>query len=197
MKKTTKRDLKLEVIYKTALKVFAEYGYKKSTIGDIAGELDTAKSSLYFYVEDKRDLYNKAVAYGLTFWQNRVREAVSAEKDPSRQFSIMAHKALEYLGEDRHLRMVLMRDPDLFPLHPSNDPYSAINRESQVMLKDILKRGMDKGTFRTLDLDNTSALIFSFYVLIVRQIYMDPEESMSGSMFETGIDLILEGLLAR
>lgn len=196
MKLTVKRELKYEAIYKAALKVFAEYGFKKATIEDIAAELDTAKSSLYFYVKDKRELYDKAVAYGLRLWQNKVRDAVSAEPDIVEQFRIMANKAYEYLAEDRPLQRILMRDPALFPLFASQDPYSDINRDSIAMLKAILQRGIAEGRFRPIDVDGVAQLLFAFYVMLIQKTYMFPEGPLSRIMFKDGVDLVLKGLIA-
>mgnify|MGYP001418012630 CR=1 FL=1 len=197
MKRSAKRELKYESIYKAALKVFAEYGFKKATIEDIAAELDTAKSSLYFYVKDKRELYDKAVAYGLRLWQNKVRDAVAAEPDVVEQFIIMAHKAYEYLADDRRLQRILMRDPGLFPLFASQDPYSDINRDSIAMLKDLLHRGITEGRFRPIDVDGVSRLLFAFYVMLIQKTYMFPEGSLSRIMFKDGVDLVLKGLIAE
>jgi len=196
MKQTGKREVKYEALFQTALKVFAEYGFKKTTIEDIAGELGVGKSSLYFYIKNKRDLYNRAVAFGFNRWQDRVREAVAGETDAARQFNVMAHKALEYLTEDKYLRNILKRDPSLFPLHNSKDPYSEINRASIDMLKSVLHRGVDTGVFRKVDLETTAPLLFSIYVLLIQKVYMIPEGEFSGVVFETGIELILRGLLS-
>ncbi len=197
MKKTNKREIRYESIYRASLKVFAEYGYKKTTIGDIANELGVVKSALYFYVADKKELYNNAVAFGLRLWQDKVRESVASESDPGRKFEVMAHKALEYLSEDRNLRNILMRDPALFPLHPSQDPYTDINRDSLEMLKGIITQGIAEKRFRNVDVNTVAPLIFSFYVMLVQKIYMFPEADFDRRMFEAGIDLVLRGLSIR
>lgn len=193
MKRADKREIKRETIYKAALKVFAEYGFKKTTIEDIAAELGTAKSSLYFYIKDKRELYDKAVAYGFRHWQDKVRDAIAAETDVERQFRVMAHKAYEYLAEDRHFRNILMRDPSLFPLHPSQDPYSDINRDSLALLTSILERGIREGRFRPVNVAAVAPLMFSFYVMLIQRTYMFPDGEHT-LMFEDGIDLVLSGL---
>lgn len=195
MKKDKKRELKYELIYRASLKVFAEYGYKKATIGDIADELGVVKSALYFYVTDKKELYSKAVAFGLRLWQEKVREAVASESDPRRKFVVMAHKALDYLSEERSLRNILMRDPALFPLHPAKDPYTDINRDSLEMLKTIIRQGIAEKRFRKVDVNTVAPLIFSFYVMLIQKIYLFPETDFDRKMFETGIDLALRGLL--
>jgi AcrR family transcriptional regulator len=196
MRRAQKRAIKLETIYHAALKVFAEYGFKKATIEDIAAEIGTAKSSLYFYIKDKRDLYDKAVAYGFMQWQGKVRAAIAAESDAAQQFHVMAHKAYEYLSKDRPLRKILLRDPSLFPIYPSaEDPYTDINRASIELLKQVLKRGIDEGSFRPVDIEAVAPLLFSFYAMLIQKTYMVPETHIAKSMFASGIDLILKGLV--
>ena len=59
----------IETIYKVALSVFAEFGYQKATMEDIAGKLDMTKGNLYLYVKNKKDLYHKTVTHALLGWQ--------------------------------------------------------------------------------------------------------------------------------
>jgi len=53
-------------IYNAALKIFAEFGYKKATMEDIAKELNMTKCNLYLYAENKMDLYENTVRSALT-----------------------------------------------------------------------------------------------------------------------------------
>jgi AcrR family transcriptional regulator len=66
-----KKQKRTEEIYAAALRLFADYGFKKTTMEDVARELDITKGALYIYVEDKKDLYQKTVGWALLKWQNR------------------------------------------------------------------------------------------------------------------------------
>ena len=46
---------KQEAIYEAALRVFARYGFRKTTVEDIARELGMTKGNLYLYARDKRE----------------------------------------------------------------------------------------------------------------------------------------------
>ena len=74
-----------QVIYETALSVFADFGYQKSTMEDIAAKLSMTKGNLYRYAAGKRQLYEKTVAHCLIKWQQKVGEAIAEETDPRRQ----------------------------------------------------------------------------------------------------------------
>ena len=43
------KEKKIQEIFQTALKLFAHYGFKKTTVEDIASELGMTKSNIYFY----------------------------------------------------------------------------------------------------------------------------------------------------
>jgi AcrR family transcriptional regulator len=51
-----------EQIMAAAISLFARYGYKKTTIDDIARELHIAKANIYRHFANKEDLYHQAVS---------------------------------------------------------------------------------------------------------------------------------------
>lgn len=193
----SKKQSKLHHIYDAALKTFARFGYKKATVEDIAAAAGMTKGNLYLYVKDKRDLYEKSVAHGLLKWQGRVREEVSREEDVEKQFLILGAKAYEYLAEDDSLRTILINDPSIFPLSPSEDRFEHINNESISMLKSVLKKGIAEKRFGEIDVDYTAQFLFSIYVMFIIKTYVKSEGSSTGRMFQEGLQIILRGLLKR
>jgi TetR/AcrR family transcriptional regulator, transcriptional repressor of aconitase len=52
-----KTNLKKERIFAAALKCFMQYGYSKTTFGDIAKKAEVSRASLYLYFKNKNDLF--------------------------------------------------------------------------------------------------------------------------------------------
>ena len=190
-----KKEAKTEEIYRVALKTFAEYGFRKTTIEDIAAALGVANSTLYLYAENKKELYLKAVEWGFGVWQSRVKAAVAEAEGPILKLEVISHKAYEYLAEDKPLRKILEKDPELFPFFPSKDPFSDINRESVSMLKEILTEGVSSGLFDIPDIDAAAKFMFSIYVMFIQKTYIASEGDEADYIFENAIRLILRGLL--
>ena len=191
------REDKLPKIYDAAMRVFAQYGYKRTRVEDIATELGMTKGNLYLYVENKRDLYEKAVAYGLLHWQSMVSKAIADVDDTVEQFTAMCKKSFTYLSRDVALRTILINDPTIFPLSRREDPFYEINRASIDLLKSILVKGINQGKFREVDVDHVSELLFSIYVMFIIKTYVKSEGKSTAKMFEQGIDIVLQGLLKR
>lgn len=177
--------------------VFADFGYKKATLCDIAATLGMTKGNLYRYARNKQALYQNTVRYALLRWQGRVREAIERETDAVRQFQVMCRKAVAYLSEDNALRRLLVRDPDIFPMFPAADPYADINANSVAMIRTILERGMTEKHFRKVDLDTVPEIIFSVYKMFIIRMYIQTRDCTQEKMFLQTVALITQGLFLR
>src|ERR1700750_1001215 len=53
----TDQDIKRDKILEAAYQRFLHYGYAKTTMNEIAGDLSLSKALLYYYFPDKSQLY--------------------------------------------------------------------------------------------------------------------------------------------
>ncbi len=100
-------------VMKAAFEVFAEYGYRKATLDDIAQRLGLTKSALYLYSDGKRDLYEKCVGRALIEWQSYVADAVAKEENVCRKFVALCQSSFDWLLNNRDMQMILSRDPPM------------------------------------------------------------------------------------
>lgn len=177
-----------------ALKTFAKFGFKKTTVEEIAQAVNMTKGNLYLYVKNKQDLYRETVSWALQNWQLRVAAAVEKETDVKRRFETMCFKAVEYLSKDRDLRQVLIHDPDIFPMFPEKDPFEEINRNSVLMIKNILEQGMRETIFRQVDAERVSEIIFLIYKMFIIRTYIKNETDFMQQVFAETVELVTHGL---
>jgi hypothetical protein len=130
-------------------------------------------------------------------WQGRVRDAIEREPDAERQFQVMCRKAVAYLAEDDALRRLLVRDPDIFPMFPANDPYADINANSVAMIRSILERGIAEQRFRAVDLETVPEIIFSVYKMFIIRMYIKSRDRAQEEMFTQTVALITQGLYSK
>lgn len=191
---TNGKEQKLDSILRTALELFAHYGYKKTTLEDVAREMDMTKSNLYFYVTNKKDLYVMAVKLAFREWQESVAEKVAGVDDIAEKFSVLCKSSLGYLVDHEELRSVFIRDPGIFTLYPSEDRFYKINQGAIKMIEDILSEGIRQGRFHEVDVKHTAEFFFSVYIMFLIKTYVKSEGVSSMRMYEEGLDLILRGL---
>lgn len=191
---TLPRDGKTDEIYRASLKLFAHYGYRKTTIDDVAREVGMTRSNLYFYVPSKRDLYEKTVSRAFLEWQGDVADAVAKEEDVVEKFRVMALKSIEYLQHHEELRSLFIKDPGIFSLSPKDDRFYGINLGAIHLIEDILREGIEQGRFHIVDVEHTSQLFFSIYVMFLIKTYVKSEGISAMRMYEQGLEIILRGL---
>jgi AcrR family transcriptional regulator len=193
MKKTEKQ----QEIFQAALKLFARYGFKKTTVEDVAAEVGMTKSNLYFYVANKRELYEQTVGDALRQWRDSIAAAISEKDDVVDKFSVMASKSFEYLSHHQDLRSILIMDPGIFTLSPEEDRFFEINQGAMLLIKDILVQGIREGIFYKVDVDHISELLFSIYIMFLIKTYIKSEGISAFRMYEEGVALILRGLCRK
>ncbi len=184
-------------IFEAAIQVFAYYGFRQATMEQIAGKMGMTKGSLYFYCENKEDLYNKAVSHALLKWQNQVRMAVKAEKDTVQKLITLAIVSNEYLSQDDDLRAILINDPQIQSITQAEDRYPNIGNASYGMLRQILEKGVTEKKFKAMDLDHVAGFLYSIHCMFVVKTYVKAEGHSAQEMYRTGIELLLKGLLTE
>ena len=183
-----------QVILDAALKVFSRYGYKKSTLEDIAGELNMTNTAMYAYAASKRDLYERTVSFVMKRWQSAVEQAVNAKTTAQEKMTALCESALYYLAQDQEFCALLKNDPQIFPMFPTVDPYEEINRDSVRMIERILLFGQQTGEFRVVDAPAVSEVLFSIYKNFIIHTYINSEEDYTSRYLPITMDLILNGI---
>ena len=187
-----------ELIYKAALPFFAKYGYKKTTLEDIASALDMSNTNLYSYARSKRDLYQCCVDYAIDQWQEFVRQQTRDIEDPKEKLVTTWRSAVGYIIGNEEMMALLKNDPTIFPMFPNVDPIEEYNDWSVQYVKQILDEGIEKGVFRSsINVDIAATMLFGWYkYLIVSAVEM---EELDPALIEETIStlgvILFDGLL--
>src|SRR6201994_430399 len=74
---TDQQDVKREKILKASYQRFLHYGYSKTTMNEIAGDLSMSKALLYYYFPDKSQLYVAVMRKLSSDFLNTLSEKIS------------------------------------------------------------------------------------------------------------------------
>jgi AcrR family transcriptional regulator len=77
-----KKDANRENILKIAQEIFSKYGYKKTTLDDIANAVRKGKSSLYYYFNSKEDLFQAVIQKEVDVLRRELEIVVNRNTDP-------------------------------------------------------------------------------------------------------------------
>ena len=185
-----------ELIYQTALPFFARYGYKKTTLEDIAGALGMSNTNLYSYAKSKRDLYDGCVSYAIDQWQEYVRQCCKGIDDPLDKLKETFRSAVTYLATHEDTQALLRNDPAIFPMFPSIDPIEEYNDWSVNWATDIVKEGVEQGIFRAENVAEVGEMLFNFYkFFIISTLESTQDEETLATRMKVFTDLAFYGLV--
>lgn len=110
----TQRELKEEVLYETAARLFNKHGYHGTSLSDLANELGISKAAIYNYVTDKRELL-----YGIHMRSleaaRTAQTAAAAEKTGLDRIRKMIFNYVSAITVSPTITFILLEDGALAP----------------------------------------------------------------------------------
>lgn len=194
-----RKKLSNELVYTTALSFFAKYGYKKTTLDDVASALGMTNSNLYSYAKSKQDLYIDSVTYAIDLWQDSVRKDTEGIESATEQLKVAFESAVEYLACSNTILTLLKNDPTIFPMFPTVDPIEELNMWAVGFIESIITKGIEQGEFRKVDVKKTAALLFNFYKYFIISAFVDGNSGGADVKSQMNImsTLLFDGLLDK
>ncbi|MGM0431982.1 MAG: TetR/AcrR family transcriptional regulator [Spirochaetota bacterium] len=180
-------------ILAAAKSAFAAYGYRKTTVVEIAEMVGMTKSNLYFYFPSKHDLYEQVVRMSLLTWQQSVAKAAKEQPGIRQRFIMLARMGFTYLREDEELSAMVIQDSSILSLSKRDDRFLDVNAQSLGLLMAVLNEGIAAGVFRTVDVQLTGEFLFSLYMMMLLKTYVKREENTQ-QQFEEALEIIVRGL---
>jgi len=85
----------------TSGRIFSRYGYKKTTMDEIAAELKMGKSSVYYYFKSKEEIFEAVDLYEANVLRNELTKAIKSVDSPvgkMRNYVFVRMKTFEKLS---------------------------------------------------------------------------------------------------
>ncbi|MBU1672604.1 MAG: TetR/AcrR family transcriptional regulator [Actinobacteria bacterium] len=111
--KNEKAREKEERILDVAKKRFLHYGYRKTTVDEIAADAGIGKASIYLLFKNKEDILLQLIDSEARSLQRFLYGKIKDEPDPLRKLEMIFEEAMNYLEENPFLKRLLMRDPEI------------------------------------------------------------------------------------
>ena len=153
-----KKNDNYDEILTAARSIFSKYGYKKTTLDDIAFAIKKGKSSLYYYFNSKEDIFKAVIEYESNIITKELKDNISLEKDPMKQLENFITSRYNLLKKVVVFYDALNNDliTHLDYVRKVREKYDRLEAE---MIKHILQKGIDSDVFYLENIELTALAI--------------------------------------
>ena len=175
-----------------AAKIFAEKGYDRATLQQIADAVGMKKGSLYYYISSKEDLLFQITDSMIDYWikeQEKMLKAAISPEEKLRQ-AMKTHVNL-LAGDFERLCVFLHEYKSLTPAW--REKIIAKRNEYEDLFYQIIEEGIKTGAFRPLDVKVVTLAIMGMGNWLY-QWYSPAGRLSIGQIAQVFYDLVMQGL---
>ena len=149
-KNTQKTIQRREDILKYAAKSFAEKGYHKTTLDDIARKIGISKPALYYYIKSKNELLQEITQQVMTGITQVMVEIESSHLTPSDKLRRFTHEAIIFACEHRTAYRILFEQDHMLP-RKARENIQKERKELEQFLQCIIEEGIRDDSLAVID----------------------------------------------
>ena len=195
MRDKTYEDQKMSVV-QAAAQVIQQFGFVKTSMGDIAKALHMGKSSLYYYFTSKEDIFLEVLKKEVEELRGEFLRAVEVEPTPERKFRAYILKRTEMFRRklNQHMEFVeatAERYELLLRIHQMFD------QEEIRIISGILDQGVAEGRFSIPDVHTASVVIVTAFRAFEYPFSLSAGPSEIEKNLDSLLEVVFKGILRR
>ena len=185
-----------ELIINVSRGIFARFGFKKTTMDEIAQAAHKAKSSIYHYFRSKEEIFQTVVEKESRQLKEEITDAINREGTPQKKLRAYVVTRMQVLNRMANIYSAL-KDEYL-------EHYSFIEKvrkkhlnDEVTMIKNILKEGVERRIFIISNLDLTAFAIITALKGLEYPLAMEDESSQTEKGIENLLDILFNGIVKK
>jgi AcrR family transcriptional regulator len=187
-KKVTRRERERkahkEEILDTAEEIFAQKGFVRASVQDIAEKADFSVGTIYYFFESKENLYDEVINRRLEQAYEIALKALAGKTDPPSMIRSTLEAQLSFLEKHRHLGHLLVRETVGLKMGIREFMTDGVSRaydRYQELLLDIFRAGVKSGHFADKD---PSYMMLAFIGIVFSFIAHHLEQNLKEDLVE-------------
>jgi AcrR family transcriptional regulator len=183
-------------IIKVAQEMFARYGFKKTTMDDIARALGRAKSSTYYYFKNKDELFQAVAGMEISRGKEELRKIADMRESPAKKFSAYIEDRILAV-QSRASIYNFLAEEYLENYKKIEEVRTEIDREELAVIDEILKEGVRQRVFTIGDTHLTAMNILDVLKGLEYFYLKEKDVRNSRKKMKNLANILLQGLLRR
>ena len=185
-------DQKESAIFQAAIDLFAQKGFERTTMEEIAAVANVSKGTLFYRYTSKEELFVKIVRHALDRFFSTGKAAIAPIAKARDKLALILSLQIQLAFQNPNLAKLLFREVwgivDRYPLlRQQFDEYLQY-------LRVIIDEGIASGELRELDSEMLAVAIFGMTASATMQALLLPEIDQAKQMAEELQRVILQGI---
>jgi AcrR family transcriptional regulator len=180
----------------TAGEIFSHYGFKKTTMDEIAKALKMGKSSIYYYFSSKEEIFEAVVMYEANVLRNELTTAIKAVESPIeklRNYVFVRMKSFEKLSN--YYNAIFDKNLDHFDFIET--VRSKYDREELAIIRLLLFHGARKKVFNVKNSEYTALAIQTTLKGFEVPLFWKKKEVNIEDRLNVTLDVLFNGILKK
>jgi len=191
-----KAEVRAQIV-EEARKIFLRYGYRKTTMEEIAAATRKGKSSIYYYFPGKEDIFRAVVEKEAGELKEQINTTIRTTDPPVERIKAYIMFRLHHVRTLGNFYAALNED-SLSHLDFILEIRKRFDKEERSIVKEILEEGMKKGSFQ-LSSPEIGAIAISTMMkgLEIPLLLSDEHKADREELLDDLIRVLLYGILKR
>lgn len=191
------RDEMRDSIVKAATQVFTRFGFKKTSMDDIARSIRMGKSSIYYYFKSKEEIFQAVVDSEADMLRIKVNKILEGSDDSMSKLRAYVKLRMDLIKQLSNYMEILKND-DLMNLALTEKIRKKYDDEEVTIIRRILEEGNDKGLFKVKDLNLSSlAIVTAMKGLEVPLVTASMGIESLNMIIDDMLDILFFGIVKR
>ncbi len=188
---------KKECILSAATRLFARFGFKKTSVDQIAKDAGVAKGTVYLAAETKEDLFYQAIHREVRAYTAEIAKLIDPRKPADVMLAETTLAGIQYLEERPLVRDLIFGNHQIL-LPEWADRLDELRGLGRTNCAEIIRLGIRQGVFRAdLDVEELSMLLED--MAIATQVFHNRGANRTERLRKrllTAFDLLMNGIRA-
>ncbi|MCE5344783.1 MAG: TetR/AcrR family transcriptional regulator [Bacteroidales bacterium] len=183
-------------IIESAREIFSRYGFKKTTMDEIASSLKIGKSSIYYYYESKVEIFEAVVLHEANILRNELTTAIKSVESPTdkmRNYVFVRMKAFEKLSNYYNA----IFDKSLSHFDFIETIRVKYDREEMAILRLIFYDGARKNVFNVANSEYTAMAVQTTLKGLEVPLFWKKKEVNIEERLDAILDVLFNGILKK
>ncbi len=143
MSLSSSQAVQRDIIIEASRELFARFGYKKTTMDDIAGAMRKGKSSLYYYFKNKEDIFTAVIELESQLLFNQLSDIVDSGRKASEKLHDYVMTRMETISKLQNYQNVLKEG-----IYGGYEFLEGVNEKGESIESEFIKKILDEGVVK-------------------------------------------------